>query len=88
VSEVSHAQPGDSDSTDGLGLMSRGSAERTGGIVVGGNVKGVVGFGRVESRRGDGSGLSPLGAEGDDGSKAISLPERRAFFPRRILLTD
>jgi len=86
MSEVSHAQPGDSDSTDGLGLVSRSPAERTGRVKVGRNVKGVVGFSRVESRRGDGSGLGPLGAE--EIESKLSACQIDDPFVRRILLTD
>lgn len=62
MSEVPHPKTGDGDPSDGLSLVSRRTAKRTGRVKVGRDVKGVVRLGRVEGWGGDGSCLRPVGA--------------------------
>jgi hypothetical protein len=67
MGEVPHAKTGDGDPANGLSLMSRRTAKRTGEVKAGGDIKSVVRLGRVEGRGSYGSGLSPLRAKGGRG---------------------
>jgi hypothetical protein len=62
MGEVPHPETGDGDPSDGLSLMGRCTAKRTGSVKVGRDVESVVRLGRVEGWRGDGSCLRPVGA--------------------------
>jgi hypothetical protein len=62
MGEVPHPKTGDGDPSDGLSLMGRRTAKRTGRVKVGWDVESVVRLGRVEGWRGDGSCLRPVGA--------------------------